>query len=56
MDQLLPVFAHVLDPSRSEEQLGTEARAELINLVTALNAQDPAKIQAAGLGPFVQGA
>ncbi|KLO13870.1 ARM repeat-containing protein [Schizopora paradoxa] len=56
LDQLLPVFAHVLNPETSEDQLGTETRAELLNLVTALNGQDPAKVQAAGLGPFVQGA
>lgn len=58
IDSLLPVFAHVLDPSQAkgEDQLGDEARAELLNLVTALNRDAPAKIQAAGLAPYVQGA
>lgn len=51
LDQLLPVFAHVLDPS-GPDQLGDEVRAELIQLVQALNAENPAKIQAAGLSPF----
>lgn len=52
IDQLLPVFAHVLDPSK-EEQLGDETRAELLSLVGALNAEDPAKIQNAGLAAYV---
>ncbi|TDL21910.1 ARM repeat-containing protein [Rickenella mellea] len=55
VDQLLPVFAHVLDPT-TEDQIGDEVRGELINLVNALNNESPAKIQAAGLGPFVSGA
>ncbi|KZP16609.1 ARM repeat-containing protein [Athelia psychrophila] len=55
MDRLLSVFAHVLDPS-GEDQIGDEARAELIALVGALNREDPAKVQAAGLGPFITGA
>ena len=52
LDQLLPVFAQVLDPNAGD-QIGDELRAELIGLLGALNAQDPAKIQAAGLGPYV---
>ncbi|TFY80970.1 hypothetical protein EWM64_g3040 [Hericium alpestre] len=55
VDTLLPVFAHVLDPS-GPDQLGDDLRAELIQLVGALNAENPAKIQAAGLAPFVPGA
>jgi len=55
MDRLLQVFAHVLDPS-GPEQIGDETRAELIALIGALNGEDPAKVQAAGLGPFVPGA
>ncbi|KAL5537253.1 hypothetical protein ACEPAF_1076 [Sanghuangporus sanghuang] len=50
-DQLLPVFAHVLDPS-GPDQLGDETRGELINLVRALSAEDPGKIQAAGLAAY----
>lgn len=52
IDQLLPVFGHVLDPSKGE-QLGDETRAELLSLVGALNAEDPAKIQNAGLSAYV---
>jgi hypothetical protein len=55
MDKLLQVFAHVLDPS-GPEQIGDETRAELIALIGALNGENPAKVQAAGLGPFVPGA
>ncbi|KAF7370655.1 Importin N-terminal domain-containing protein [Mycena sanguinolenta] len=51
---LLPVFAHVLDPD-APDQLGDEIRMELIQLIGALNAQDPGAIQAAGLGVFVPG-
>ena len=56
IDTLLPVFAHVLDPATTEEQLNDETRSELLNLVTALNREDTAKVQAAGLGVYVQGA
>ncbi|KAJ7224327.1 armadillo-type protein [Mycena pura] len=52
---LLPVFAHVLDPN-APDQVGDEIRAELIQLIGALNAEDPGAIQAAGLGVFVPGA
>ncbi|KAJ7634060.1 hypothetical protein DFH06DRAFT_1003748 [Mycena polygramma] len=52
---LLPVFAHVLDPSQPD-QLGDEIRAELIQLIGALNAEDAGAIQAAGLSVFVPGA
>ncbi|KAJ7760499.1 armadillo-type protein [Mycena metata] len=52
---LLPVFAHVLDPNGAD-QLGDDIRAELIQLIGALNAEDAGAIQAAGLGPFVPGA
>jgi len=55
MDRLLQVFAHVLDPS-GPDQVGDETRAQLIALIGALNQEDPAKVQAAGLGPFVPGA
>jgi importin-4 len=55
IDRLLHVFAHVLEPSLPD-QIGDETRAELINLIGALNAEDPGKVQAAGLAPFVPGA
>lgn len=54
MDKLLTVFAHVLDPnSKAQDQIGDETKAELVQLIGALNAEDPAKVQAAGLGAFV---
>jgi hypothetical protein len=52
---LLPVFAHVLDPN-APDQIGDEIRAELIQLIGALNAEDAGAIQAAGLSVFVPGA
>jgi len=55
IDRLLPVFAHVLDPS-GPDQVGDQTRAELIQFIGALNAEDPGKVQAAGLAPFVPGA
>ena len=51
-DKLLSVFAHVLDPS-GPDQVGDEIRGELIQLVRALHAENPAKIQAAGLAAYV---
>lgn len=55
MDRLLAVFAHVLNPS-GPDQIGDEIRSELIHLVVAINNEEPAKIQAAGLGVFLPGA
>jgi len=54
MDRLLAVFAHVLNPS-GPEQVGDEIRGDLIHLVVALNNEEPAKVQAAGLGVFLPG-
>ncbi|GBE86196.1 ARM repeat-containing protein [Sparassis latifolia] len=54
MDRLLQLFAYVLDPS-GPDQVGDEVRAELIQLIGLLNAEDPSKVQAAGLSPFVPG-
>ncbi|KAG2358846.1 hypothetical protein BDR07DRAFT_1452567 [Suillus spraguei] len=51
MDKLLAVFAHVLDPS-GPEQIGDETGAELVALIGILNAEDPGRIQAAGLSAF----
>lgn len=52
MDRLLQVFAHVLAPNAGD-QIGDETRAELLALIIALNAEDPAKVQAAGLTPYL---
>ncbi|KIJ65152.1 hypothetical protein HYDPIDRAFT_175175 [Hydnomerulius pinastri MD-312] len=54
-DTLLAVFSYVLDPSAAD-QIGDEARAELIQLIGFLNSQEPGKIQAAGLSIFLPGA
>ena len=53
LDQLLPVFAYVLDPSG--DQLGDEIRAQLIRLVGLINQEAPQKVQAAGLSPYLPG-
>lgn len=55
IDALLLVFAHVLDPN-GPDQVGDEIRADLIQLIGALNNENPGKVQAAGLAPFVPGA
>ena len=55
LDKLLMLFAHVLDPS-APDQIGDEIRGDLLRLVNVLNAEEPAKVQAAGLGVFVTGA
>ncbi|XP_006461983.1 hypothetical protein AGABI2DRAFT_206092 [Agaricus bisporus var. bisporus H97] len=52
LDRLLVAFAAVLDPS-VPDQIGEEIRAELLNLIRLLNAEQPAKIQAAGLSAYV---
>jgi hypothetical protein len=56
MDRLLHVFAHVLNPANTQPQIDDEVRGQLISLIGALNAEDPVKIQAAGLAPFIHGA
>jgi len=48
IDQLLPVFAYVLNPVRGDE-LVDATREKLIHLVSALNQQMPDKVRAAGL-------
>lgn len=55
LDKLLHVFACVLDPN-GPDQVGDEIRRELIALITLLNAQNPGKVQAAGLSVFLPGA
>lgn len=54
-DKLLEVFRVVLEPS-ALDPLNEETKAELIELIGALNKEAPEKVQAAGLGPFVSGA
>ncbi|TFK52121.1 ARM repeat-containing protein [Heliocybe sulcata] len=54
LDHLLTVFAYVLDPSK-QEQVQEETRGELIQLIGLLNKEEPAKVQAAGLTPYVPG-
>jgi hypothetical protein len=53
-DRLLEVFRAVLGPSE-HDQINDEIRAELIELIGALNKEAPEKVQAAGLGPFIPG-
>jgi hypothetical protein len=55
LDRLLQVFAHVLDPN-GPDQVGDEIRADLINVLRAINAEEPRKVQAAGLAVFIPGA
>jgi hypothetical protein len=52
LDKLLVVFAYVLDPSQ-DEQIPDETRAELLQLVRALNMEAPAQVQAAGLSAYL---
>lgn len=52
MDKLIPVFAHVLDPSQPDE-IGTENRAGLLQLLTQINGLAPGRLQDAGLGAFL---
>lgn len=55
LDKLLQVFAFVLDPTNTSDQIGDEVRGELIGLLSLLNREEPAKVQAAGLTAFVPG-
>ncbi|RDB23353.1 putative importin subunit beta-4 [Hypsizygus marmoreus] len=55
LDRLLQVFAYVLDPSKPN-QVKDEVRAQLIQLIGAVNAEYPAKVQAAGLAAYLTGA
>jgi hypothetical protein len=54
LDQLLPVFARVLDPTE-KDQLGDEIRPQLIRLVELINQEAPDKVQAAGLRLYLSG-
>ncbi|KAH9941479.1 ARM repeat-containing protein [Amylocystis lapponica] len=51
-----PVFQAIFHLFRNYGVVGEDIRGELIRLVGLLNAEDPGKVQAAGLGPFVPGA
>ena len=51
-DRLLEVFRAVLEPSEIE-QINDETRAQLIELIVALNKEAPDKVQLAGLGQFI---
>lgn len=53
LDQVVSLFAYVLDPS-APDQIGDEVRAELIPLLGVLYREVPEKINAAGLTPFVE--
>jgi len=55
LDRLLQVFAHVLDPN-GPDQVGNEIKAELINFIGVINAEEPGKVQAAGLAVLLPGA
>ncbi|KAG6891210.1 hypothetical protein C0995_008462 [Termitomyces sp. Mi166 len=55
LDRLLQVFAHVLDPSHAD-QVGDDIRNDLIQLIVAINGEDPAKVQASGLAIWLPGA
>jgi len=52
IDGLLPTFARVLDPNIRDE-IGDENRANLIQLLTQINALVPGKIQAFGLEAYL---
>lgn len=52
LDQLLQVFAVVLDPNAAD-QVGDDIRAELISFLGLLNAEQPGKVQSAGLSVYL---
>ena len=52
IDTLIPVFARVLDPNLPDE-IGTENRAGLLQLLTQINGLVPGRLEAAGLGVFL---
>lgn len=52
LDQLLPIFAQVLDPDKPK-QLNAEQRQGLIELLNVLKTEYATKLQAAGLGPYL---
>jgi hypothetical protein len=52
VDQLLSVFAVVLDPENAD-QLADDTRSSLLDLIRAMHAQAPAQVQAAGLVAYL---
>jgi len=52
LDKLFPVFQYVLD-TNSGEQIEEDTRAELLQLISALNQQMPDRVAAAGLQPYL---
>lgn len=52
LDHLLQAFGKVLDPS-GPDRIGDEIRQQLIQLISALNAENPGKIQEAGLNVWL---
>jgi len=52
MDQLIPIFARVLDPNLPDE-IGNENRAALLQLLTQINGLAPGRLQDAGLGAYL---
>ena len=52
LDKLFPVFQYVLDPS-SGDQIEENTRAELLQLISALNQQMPDRVAAAGLQRYL---
>ncbi|KJA23606.1 hypothetical protein HYPSUDRAFT_583175 [Hypholoma sublateritium FD-334 SS-4] len=55
IDRLLPAFAYILDP-KNADQISDDIRGELSHLLELINREEPAKIQAAGLGAFLPSA
>ena len=51
-EQILRLFAHVLDPNNTE-QITDAVREELLNLIVALNTENPHAIQEVGLGVYL---
>jgi importin-4 len=52
-EKLLAVFAYVLNPATTDEQISDDTRRELFNLVRLLNTEVPGQVQAAGLGVYL---
>ena len=52
VDTLLPIFAHLLNPT-SDVEIGEENKAHVINLLQAVEAKAPGKVSGAGLSAFL---
>jgi len=53
IDQLLSIFAFVLDPEANTDMLGDETRRGVLEHVALFNAQVPDKVVAAGLSVYL---